>query len=81
MIQEAKTHTFAHSGRSGTGATQNNTVFDAAFLRALEDFRTSYVLRYTLEGVSSAGWHDVAVRVVKPGTRYQVRARRGYVGR
>jgi hypothetical protein len=50
------------------------------FLRALDDFRTSYVLRYAAEGVARAGWHEIAVRVIKPGTRYDVRARKGYGG-
>ena len=48
-----------------------------AFLRALEDFRTSYVLRYTPRDGPWSGWHAVAVRVTKPG-RYTVRARKGY---
>ena len=53
-------------------------VLDASFLRALDDFRMSYVVRYSLTGVTRQGWHDVAVRVLKAG-RYQVRAKRGYV--
>jgi len=44
---------------------------------ALDEFRTSYVLRYTATGVASTGWHDVAVRVTRPG-RSTVRARKGY---
>jgi VWFA-related protein len=49
-----------------------------AFLTALENFRTSYVLRYTPSGVDPTGWHDVAVSVKTRG--YTVRARRGYWG-
>jgi hypothetical protein len=49
-----------------------------AFLAALEDFRTSYMLRYRPTGVESPGWHDVAVSV--KGRHYSVRARRGYWG-
>ena len=49
-----------------------------AFLAALEDFRTSYVLRYTPAGVEPAGWHDVTVSV--KDRHYTVRARRGYWG-
>ncbi len=52
----------------------------APFLRALDEFRTSYVLRYTLQGVKRAGWHDLVVKVTRPGTNYTVRARRGYIG-
>jgi Mg-chelatase subunit ChlD len=49
-----------------------------AFLTALDNFRTSYVLRYSPAGVSRLGWHDVAVTVKSKG--YRVRARRGYWG-
>ena len=49
-----------------------------AFLTALENFRTSYVLRYSPTGVEPAGWHDVSVSVRSRG--YTVRARRGYWG-
>ena len=53
----------------------------AAFRRLFEDFRQSYVLRYTAAGVPPAGWHDIAVRIVSKGAeRYTVRARRGYFG-
>jgi VWFA-related protein len=48
----------------------------AAFLTAIENFRTSYVLRYSPAGVSTPGWHDVAVKV--KSKKYSVRARRGY---
>jgi VWFA-related protein len=45
------------------------------------DFRTSYVLQYTPQGVKPGGWHDVRVRVTRPG-RFDVRARQGYeIGR
>ena len=47
-----------------------------AFKNAIDDFRTSYVLRYTPKGVTRAGWHDLNVRVTS-GT-YEVRARKGY---
>jgi VWFA-related protein len=53
---------------------------DAKFVRALDDFRSSYSLRYTPQGVPRAGWHDLNVRVTKPGVVYQVRARKGYAG-
>jgi hypothetical protein len=47
-----------------------------AFLAAIENFRTSYVLRYAPTGVPAPGWHDVEVRV--KNRKYTVRARRGY---
>jgi VWFA-related protein len=55
-----------------------NAPIAGAFREAVEEFRTSYVLRYTPTGVTSGGWHELAVRV-KSGT-YTVRARRGYEG-
>jgi VWFA-related protein len=49
------------------------------FRTVLEDFRQSYVLRYTPRGVAAGGWHDIVVRV--PGRRdVSVRARKGYEG-
>ncbi len=52
-----------------------------AFKGVFEDFRQSYVLRYTLGGVTRDGWHDVSVRVTKAGgNRYSIRARKGYFG-
>jgi VWFA-related protein len=49
-----------------------------AFKNAIDDFRTSYVLRYIPKGVTHTGWHDLNVRVTT-GT-YEVRARKGYSG-
>ena len=46
------------------------------FRRALAEFRTSYLLWYTPQGVAPTGWHTLDVRV-KTG-RYEIRARRGY---
>jgi VWFA-related protein len=45
--------------------------------QALDDFRTSYTLRYTRTGAPSAGWHDISVTLARPGA-FTVRARRGY---
>jgi VWFA-related protein len=55
-------------------------MLDAPFLKALDDFRTSYVLNYQLAGVPRPGWHEVTVRVKRPGTKYTVRTRNGYTG-
>jgi hypothetical protein len=50
------------------------------FRRVLREFRGSYVLRYTPQGVGSDGWHDVTVSVVgRP--QYTVRGRKGYFAR
>jgi VWFA-related protein len=50
------------------------------FRTMLEDFRASYVLRYVARGVQDEGWHEITVSVTKRG-RFDVRARRGYMGR
>jgi VWFA-related protein len=46
-------------------------------LEALDEFRSRYTLRYERKGVARAGWHELHVRVRRPGVR--VRARRGYL--
>jgi len=43
----------------------------------LEEFRQSYVITYTLEGVADAGWHELQVQV-KGIDAKNIRARRGY---
>ncbi len=57
---------------------ENATVATDALKQAIDDFRTSYVLRYMPAGVAKDGWHDLAVTVTS-GT-YDVRARKGYAG-
>jgi VWFA-related protein len=54
-----------------------NRRLSETFLAALQNFRTSYVLRYIPKGVSRAGWHDLTISV--KNRRYDVRARQGYV--
>ena len=49
-----------------------------AFKNAIDEFRTSYVLSFTPQGVTRAGWHDLSVRVTSGN--YEVRARKGYSG-
>ncbi len=51
----------------------------SAFKRIISEYRTSYVLQYTPTGVTREGWHDLTVRVKRPG-RLQVVARKGYWG-
>lgn len=49
----------------------------AIFKKVFEDYRRSYVLRYTPKGVAAAGWHEVKVTI--PGhAGYELQARRGY---
>lgn len=68
-MTEATGGRFAVLGRGGN--------LSGAFVQALDNFRQSYVLRYTVRGVPRPGWHPVEVRVRRPG-RYDVLARRGY---
>lgn len=49
----------------------------STFRRALADFRASYVLYFTPQGVEPSGSHTIDVRVKQDGA--DVRARRGYI--
>lgn len=49
-----------------------------AFITAIQNFRTAYVLRYQPTGVNTPGWHEVTVKV--KSKNYNIRARRGYQG-
>jgi VWFA-related protein len=49
------------------------------FRTALENYRASYVLQYTAEGVAAEGWHELSVSVKRRGV-LEIRARRGYMG-
>jgi hypothetical protein len=72
---------FVINQNAGPGQNQINpspALLDDAFLKALNDFRSAYVVRYTLTGVPRQGWHDVSVRVTKSGRKYDVRTRKGY---
>ena len=48
------------------------------FRKAFEDFRNSYILRYTPEGVPQRGWHTIDVTVPQSKS-LAVRARKGYL--
>jgi hypothetical protein len=47
--------------------------------RIIARLRQSYLLRYQPTNVPSGGWHQIEVRILRPG-RYDIRARRGYWG-
>ncbi|HKW03636.1 MAG TPA: VWA domain-containing protein [Vicinamibacterales bacterium] len=47
--------------------------------QAIEDFRASYILQYTVQGVDPKGRHKLAVKLNRPGD-YNIRARREYEG-
>ena len=48
------------------------------FRKAFDDFRSSYMLRYTLQGVPGGGWHTIGVDV-RGSRSFTVRARKGYM--
>jgi VWFA-related protein len=61
-----------HKSRFGDPAVQT-------FAQILDEFRRSYVLRYTPQGVKAGGWHPVRVDV--PGqTGLTIKSRSGYFG-
>ena len=70
----------ARTGGALYQPTQNEGGIVAAFQRAIDDFRHSYVLYFTPTGVPGPGWHDISVKVTKQGT-FDVRAREGYFGK
>jgi hypothetical protein len=49
------------------------------FKKIFDDFRQSYVLRFTPTGVPQQGWHELSVGLKLKGN-YKIRARRGYFG-
>jgi hypothetical protein len=67
----------ATGGRLRTVDT--STSLTTAFRTALDEFRTSYVLWFTPEGVPAGGWHTLQVKLKKGD--YEIRARSGYQGR
>lgn len=68
------------TGGSMYPPTQNEGGIVAAFQRAIDDFRHSYVLFFTPTDVPGGGWHELSVKVLKRGD-FDVRARAGYFGR
>lgn len=55
-----------------------DSALPTAFNNILDRFRTSYVLRYTPQGVAPDGWHAITVRVSSPA--YDVRSKKGWLG-
>lgn len=64
-----------------SGGVAHSLVFSVnvaeLFKKAFDDFRSSYVLRYTPSGVPQRGWHSINVAVKRP-ERLAVRHRQGY---
>jgi len=55
------------------------TDLQSAFRTMLNEFRHRYLVSYTPTGVTSTGWHTIAVQVKVPG-RVHIEARPGYLG-
>lgn len=54
-----------------------NRTASAIFEKAFADYRKGYLLRFTPQGVTRVGWHDVTVTIPnQPGV--EIKARRGY---
>ena len=47
--------------------------------KAIDDFRASYILQYTVQGIDPKGRHKLTVKLNRPGD-YSIRARREYEG-
>lgn len=50
----------------------------AIFNKLFNDYRHSYILRYTAEGVAHDGWHEITVTTPKYPS-YELHARKGYL--
>ena len=72
MQSAVRTGGASHRSRFGDAATRT-------FAQILDEFRQSYVLRYSPQGVKSEGWHTVSVQVPKQPA-VTVNARSGYFG-
>jgi hypothetical protein len=80
---DAREVDFVGQSAARTGGDSHRSRFgDAAvrtFAQILDEFRQSYVLRYSAQGVKSSGWHTVAVQVpAQPALT--IKARSGYFG-
>jgi Ca-activated chloride channel family protein len=78
-IGEARAH-FTRELSEVTGgrllAIESTQDLSATFIRILEEFRMRYLISYSPQGVSGAGWHRLDVRV--KGRSATVKARPGY---
>ncbi len=80
---DAREVDFVAQSAERTGGDSHRSRFgDAAvrtFAQILDEFRQSYVLRYSAQGVKSSGWHTVVVQVPAQPT-LTIKARSGYFG-
>jgi VWFA-related protein len=49
------------------------------FAEILDDYRRGYLLHYVPRGVARDGWHEISVRLTRPGN-FEIRARKGWGG-
>ena len=80
----ARTRLLREAAETTGGEVHASAVTDAvaALDRVFNDFRHSYVLRYSPRNVSGTGWREISVRLAGPNAeRYAVRARKGYFAR
>jgi hypothetical protein len=78
--QSGTEETFLSDLAATTGGDEWRADYDQlreVLLKALEEFRCRYTLRYERQGVSRVGWHELDIRVRRRGVK--VRARHGYV--
>jgi hypothetical protein len=75
----ASVQALTDTARRSGGAVHRLADNVAAFQEVLDDFRSSYVLRYTPHGVARPGWHDITVTLARSGS-FTIRARKGYQG-
>jgi VWFA-related protein len=81
---QARTRRYVRWLRELTNETGGTVVtaggdLTSTFRRALDEFRSSYVLYFTPTGVDTEGFHALEVRVPRDDG-YTIRARRGYFG-
>ena len=75
------TYNAMHDAARRTGGSLHHVSPGAdAFQRILDEYRHTYLLRYTRRGVQKPGWHEISVGVTRPGS-YTIRARKGYEAR
>ena len=66
-----------HETGGGIVWMTNNANLGNPLRRALEEFRSTYVLHFTPRGVTAGGFHTLQVSVKQAGL--MVKARRGYL--
>jgi len=81
---QARTRRYVRWLRDLTGETGGTVItaggdLTSTFRRALDEFRSSYVLYFTPSGVATEGFHTLEVTVPRDDG-YTIRARRGYFG-